>query len=238
MTSPQQSSILSSFIRLQQIDDQRLRIERRIVEGPRLVEKRTQGERGLEEKLKLAHERVKKTRTTAHEQELELRSKETEIQRLQSQQNTARTNQEYKALGDHAERLKNECSGIEDRILQAFADLEKTQEEEKRLGALLETAQVESQNLREQWTKDEAEYRAELDRILAQRGEFVKQLPAAMLSIYETAARNSDGKAVVPVENNVCTGCRMRLVPNDLSRLHYPQELVLCKSCERIVFLP
>ena len=58
-----------------------------------------------------------------------------------------------------------------------------------------------------------------------------------MLKIYDRAFQ-AHGEGLAPIENNVCQGCFSSVTPNDRSRLISGRELVVCRSCQRIVYLP
>jgi len=46
------------------------------------------------------------------------------------------------------------------------------------------------------------------------------------------------GEGLAPIEGNVCQGCFSSITPNDRSRLISALELVVCRSCSRIIYLP
>jgi predicted nucleic acid-binding Zn-ribbon protein len=51
-----------------------------------------------------------------------------------------------------------------------------------------------------------------------------------------TNLRNSRQTSVVPVKNNICTGCNMR-VPTYLNKiLKSKEEVIFCESCGRILY--
>ena len=64
-----------------------------------------------------------------------------------------------------------------------------------------------------------------------------RALDAEVLKVYDRAFK-ALGEAVCPVEANVCQGCFSPVTPNDRSRLLSGRELVTCRVCSRIQFLP
>ena len=229
---------LAGLIRLQEIDNALLRIERRLVEGPKLVERRSDKFHESERKIAAAQDRIRHAKAGNAQLELELRSREKEIEKLLGQQNAARTNQEYRALGDHAERLRKECSAFEDRILEGMSGIEAAESELKELEAVHAELRAERESFEGQWQRDAKEYDEELARIRAERDRHAASLPKPALEIYERVLRGRNGEAVVAVTGRVCGGCQMTLLPNDLARLRGGADLVTCKSCERILYFP
>ena len=65
-----------------------------------------------------------------------------------------------------------------------------------------------------------------------------KALPAVELTRFHRLIQNRQGRAVVPVENSTCMGCRVKLRMIFLSELRQKKGLMLCESCQRIVYLP
>jgi len=229
---------VAELIRLQQIDEEIYRIRRRLTDGPALVARREEKLRRENAAVEAEKVRIRDRRKDIHQRELDLKVKETEILKLTTQQNQSRTNQEYRALGEHVQRLQEECSVLEDRILEGFSQLEELEAELKKLDAASHALQRELDEARLQWQKDELAYREELRQREERRAQFCKELPSGPLTIYERALKARAGVAVVRVEGRVCSGCRMALTPNDLTRLRGPNEIVLCKTCDRILYLP
>lgn len=238
MSAPSQD-LIAGLIRLQRLDDEIFRIQRRLSEGPRLVERRTTGFRQAQARLDAHHDRIKHLRAQVAERELELKSREGEIQRLATQQGTARTNQEYRAFADQMDRIRKDCSAIEDRILEGFARVEEAESDEKALVQARDEAKSEADQIQASWEKDAREYEAELATAQARRAEFQQSLPNGPLRVYERILTGYHGKAVVPAEGKVCGGCQMTITPNDLARLRAASsELITCRSCSRILYFP
>ncbi len=237
MGSVNSHETLTGLIRLQTIDDEIYRIRRRLDDGPQLVERRGDKFRQTEDRVSRAQDKVTRAKAAVGDRELDLKSKEEEIKKLLGQQATARTNQEYRALGDHAERLKQECSDLEDQILEAFGDVETAEGELKEVQAILEEHRAEKETFESQWNVDKNEYVAELQVHETRRNEHCQSLPEPALEIYERVLKARDGEAVVPVSGKVCSGCQMTIRPNDLARLQGGRDLVNCQSCERILYV-
>jgi hypothetical protein len=239
MAGPAKNEVLEGLIRLQGVDHEISRIRRRLEHGPQLVERRTEGLRAAEQRLAEAGERIKRAKAKGADQELELRIKEGEIEKLASQQNSARTNQEYRAFGDHMDRLRKECAPIEDLILENFAQVEEAEEEERILAQARDEQAGEAKKIQGSWQSDEDEYKQELDVILKRRAEHVQSLPKGPYHTYQKVLQAYEGKAVVPLEGKVCSGCHMAITLNDVARLRGDiPDLVLCRSCGRILYAP
>jgi uncharacterized protein len=75
------------------------------------------------------------------------------------------------------------------------------------------------------------------DELTAKRQELESRIPAAELTRFQRLIHSRQGRAVVPVENSTCMGCRVKLRMIFLSDLRQKEGIMVCESCQRIVFL-
>jgi predicted nucleic acid-binding Zn-ribbon protein len=230
---------LMRLIELQKLDSDVWRVRQRIADGPRLLERRSERLRQAEQKVAKTHERILDVKKQAGLLELEVKTREAEIAKIQAAQGQSRTNEEFRAYNDHANRLRKENRATEDRILECEQQVEDVKKELAEQERALEQLAAEAKENAALWAKDAAEYQAELDQMVARRAEYAKSLPPGPLSTYERVLKARDGKAIVSVEGGrTCGGCSMSITPNDMTRLHRMNEIVSCRSCERILYLP
>mgnify|MGYP000846833041 CR=1 FL=1 len=74
------------------------------------------------------------------------------------------------------------------------------------------------------------------DQFTARRQELEGTLPPAELARFNRLVQSRQGRAVVPVENGTCMGCRVKLRMIFLSELRQTEGLKFCESCQRIVY--
>jgi predicted nucleic acid-binding Zn-ribbon protein len=238
MATVDPKAALLGLIGLQKLDNDVWRIKRRIQEGPQLLERRADRFKQASARVEQAHAAILELRKQIGLLELEVKTREGEIGKIQAAQGQSRTNEEFRAYNEHANRLRKENRAVEDRILEIE---EKVESAKKELGELEKTRdahKAEADENAAQWQKDEAEYKAELEQLLLKRNEYAKSVPPGPLSTYERILKAREGKAVVPIEGKMCGGCQMSITPNDYTRLHRMSEIVACRSCERILYLP
>lgn len=73
------------------------------------------------------------------------------------------------------------------------------------------------------------------DKLQEAREELIKKISKPVLSNYEKL-RARYRRAIVPVKDDVCLGCFMR-VPTSLSTVgRGNQEVILCEGCGRILY--
>jgi predicted nucleic acid-binding Zn-ribbon protein len=84
-------------------------------------------------------------------------------------------------------------------------------------------------------TLDFAETKNKSDE--TQRAELRAKIPQPILAHYDrSVARGKKGVAVV--RNQVCTGCHMRLPIGTINTLMQSQDVQLCDTCGRYLYLP
>jgi predicted nucleic acid-binding Zn-ribbon protein len=229
---------LIGLIRLQQLDADVWRMKRRIAEGPQLLARRNERSTQAEARVQQTQAKILDFKKQIGALELDVKTKDGEILKIQGAQGQSRTNEEFRAFGEHVSRLRKEKNAIEDRILEFLQQIETIDATLKEQKATLDALKKEAEENAALWKRDEAEYRVELATFQARRDEFAKTLPPGPLSTYERMLRLRDGKAIVPSEGKSCGGCQMAITPNDFARLRLGNELVYCRSCERILYYP
>jgi len=75
------------------------------------------------------------------------------------------------------------------------------------------------------------------DRLTKQIAELEGNLDTTAISKFNRLIQNRGGKAVVPVENNTCTGCNTKLRTPLFYQLK-AEGSVTCEYCQRILYLP
>jgi len=237
MATVDPKATLKALIDLQKLDQDISRIRQRIREMPQILERRGERFRQAEGRVAAALARVTDLKKQIGLCELEIKTKDGEIAKIQGAQGQSRTNEEFRAFGDHVQRLKKENRAIEDRILECLGTIETIDKELLDLKATRDALKQEVDVDRKQWQKDEAEYQADLAKREGERAGYAATIAPGPLSTYERVLRARDGKALVTADGRVCGGCSMSVTPNDYNRLMAGGQLISCRSCERILFI-
>ena len=142
------------------------------------------------------------------------------------------------------ESLEKEASNV----LQLIEQQESVLSE---ISAKIEEAQAKKTELESQlgeakaaWQVRQSELKAELKELNAERAGFEGQrskltegLDPTSLQRYEALRKSKGGLAVARVERGLCQGCRMSLPTHQQQRVRTGQQMVLCSSCGRMLFL-
>ncbi|MCI0789756.1 MAG: hypothetical protein J4N88_09285, partial [Chloroflexi bacterium] len=94
------------------------------------------------------------------------------------------------------------------------------------------------------WKKRQAELQRVIKELKAERTGFEGQrskltdvLDPTSLQHYEALRKSKGGLAVARVQRGLCQGCRMSLPTHQQQRVRNGQQVVLCSSCGRMLFL-
>jgi uncharacterized protein len=186
--------------------------------------------------LDAAKTKVKQTESDRKALELEVQTKKEQISRYANQQLQTRKNEEYRALTHEIDLCKDEIRKIEDRELELMEQAEAAQREVARLTQATNEARKTMEDQLSQLAAREANLKADLDQLEANRDELSAAVNDAARDRYERLVRSKGENVVVGVQHGVCGGCHMRLPAQILVTCQAQQEMVSCTNCGRILY--
>ena len=175
---------------------------------------------------------VKSKRTKNNIHLAELKSKLDDI----SRKNNEITNEkELKALQLEEEIAKEQISFANEEIVRLDEIAQAKEEELKELqGKLTE----EEESIKEiQVSVDNAieEINKERNEVSQQRSELLEKFDKKILTFYEKIKRWAKDSAVVPVKDQACYGCFMKINDKTYSEVIKSEEIINCPHCGRIL---
>jgi predicted nucleic acid-binding Zn-ribbon protein len=170
------------------------------------------------------------------EKELELSTKEGEIKKHSTELNAVKTNDAYRALMIEIESLKQDKSNLETEILEIMVSIDTeashSKEDEKTFKTKEAAIKAEIENLESELKKfQEAAQQKE-----SERNEFAKTIPSEILRKYTFVRESREGLAIVPIDGETCSGCRIQIRPQIINELYREKEIITCESCSRILY--
>jgi uncharacterized protein len=234
-----------ALVKYYQADQQLREAQARLDAVTRNVRVQERRVNDLAEKQKLAQTRLRETQSKCAQLELDLRSHDEHIEKLRTQQQNAKNNKEYQAFLIEINTQKLDKGKVEEEALRAMEAVEKGQTEAKELGGLLETEQAKLADMRQQIGDKIVELQGEIDQIKPSVDAAATAVPAKAREMYDRMAERFEGEALSAIakpnprrEEYVCTACNMDLVTDVYNKLHSRDDLILCPSCSRILFIP
>ena len=220
---------------LQDLDQRIASLDREISDGPKAVESFLRAVAAADVKIAALDERLKLLRAQVKLRENEAKTALARIERLQDQAGQVKTNKEFTALRSEIANARSDMGKMEDEILKIMDAVE---QQEKAIAAGREDRAREQKR----YDSERAKVEAAIDGLSRSRAALGNQrppltvdLPPEALSVYDRV-HVARGNAVVPLEQDFCSGCMERLTRNDCYAIQNASRIVQCKSCSRILF--
>ncbi len=169
--------------------------------------------------------------------ELDVKAKEADLQRLQQQMMTIKTNREYDAIVAEIDTIKAGISGQETALLAAMERIAKLETEIPELKSKFE--QIEENNKKQLDVLQEKvdSIGSKVSEKEAERAVLVNQISKPSISVYDRVRRGKGGGAVVVVvKKRACSGCHAALTPKKVQEVKKSDRVLTCDSCGRILY--
>ncbi|MEW6411854.1 MAG: C4-type zinc ribbon domain-containing protein [Candidatus Zixiibacteriota bacterium] len=168
--------------------------------------------------------------------ELEIASKEAELQKYQQQMMSIKTNKEYDALVAEIDSVKNEISTKETELLETIE-----------LITTLEKNAVEFKEKLDQVTENNTKQleilQQKIDSIgdttsvkRGERKEVASMIPRPIMSSYERVRKGKGGSAVVAIKHRACGACYKALTPKKIQDIRKAESILTCDNCGRLLY--
>lgn len=178
--------------------------------------------------------RIRELRKKIDEKELELKVLGVRERGKAAQLENVSNPREYTSLSQEIEGLIARQKQQEDEILQLLAVYEFEEKLVQNKADVLVVHQAEMEKKLEACTFQKKVIEATMNQLDEQRREYIKNVQPELLTKYEQM-RAQISNPVVPVKNNVCTGCFYEVRPHDLIDVRH-HKLVHCKECYRLLY--
>lgn len=184
-----------------------------------------------------AERRLHQLQSDQQAAELELQTveqkKKREEQRLYSGRVTVP--RELEALGQEIEMLGRQRSRLDEKILTLMDEVEQTSGFLTTLCQKRDATQKRWEEHRRQYLAEVKRLDAEIARLSAERASVAAEVEPATLRTYEDLRVRSGGLAAVPLEGNLCGGCRTNVSVVIARQVLQRERYVRCESCNRFL---
>lgn len=130
--------------------------------------------------------------------------------------------------------LKRRREKLEDELLEAMIQREKTEEARDEARAHLEEVESLWATRQDALVAEREALEERLEQIAQRRGEVTSRLGSALLAKYERLRRTKGGRAVARVQDDICTVCGVSISSSAEWKLR-EGELINCDACGRII---
>lgn len=170
--------------------------------------------------------------------EMELMGVESRIQKYQSQLAEVKTNKEYQAMLHEIEACRQERSRLDEKILLDMEAAEKGDAAHHRLEEDLKEMRRKTDQGKEELQRRLALLKSNKEALDRDRQELQRTIPGLWLDPFLKVARQRKGLALVPVRDELCGGCHVRVMPKLIQEVRRSIGLIACDSCKRFLYVP
>jgi len=227
---------LENLLILQKIDNKIYDIENFLSVTPENIRK-LQDEFGKKnQELKELSEKLTEAKSEKLQIEKGYEEKKNLLMNAQRKLSSVKNNKEYEAVLKELDTLKKELNNAEYRMLELTDTIEDLTKRIKNLEDEYNKTKEdleEHKNTKEEMDRDKI---AELEKLKKQRDEAVKKIKRQLLGKYETIRKARKNLAIVRVENEVCTGCYMKIPPQLYVEVKKNTAIHQCPICQRFLY--
>jgi predicted nucleic acid-binding Zn-ribbon protein len=191
--------------------------------------------------------RLKKTFIEKNQDYERVKAAEAELRNLIAEAEAARekaertiseinTQREYEALDKERHAAEEKEQQYRKELQQKEKVLQELDEQIKQHTALIEQQEKDLADRRIGIEAEIAEKKGNFDGLLAKEKQLTDDLDSEVVFKFERIIRNKNGKGIVSIKGNVCTGCHMILPAQFANNVRLGEEYVFCPYCSRILY--
>ena len=170
------------------------------------------------------------------ERELEVGQKEEDARKHSGQLNQVKTNEAFRALQGEIDRAKKEAGELETQILEIMESLDASRREEKGILASLKLIEEKAKGEIAVHETKLKELQSQFESAKAARDASASPVPPDVMKVYNHIRSRGKKDAVVLVDGDLCSACRITLAPQVIIEATKAKALVTCESCQRILY--
>ncbi len=180
---------------------------------------------------------LKRTRMTADEKQLQLKTREDRVRGLGVKLNEAASNKEFSLLKDQIAAEQQANSVQSDEIFEVLERIDGIESDIADLKA--NAAKIESDSAERRATIETrlTQVREDLHRVDAQLADYESRIPSAAKADYQRLVQARGPEALAPIVEDACDGCNTMISAQTLNRVTM-NHLTHCPNCNAWLYLP
>lgn len=144
---------------------------------------------------------------------------------------------DYRALQREVDETRKLNEEIQESLFALLEEIEELDSNIAEKEASLSQLRSLTESQKEEIIKKAENEAREKQELTEKKEEISESLEPKIKEIYYDTIKKSGGVAIVPVVNQVCNGCFLRIPPQILIEIKKANELIYCPRCHRIVYL-
>ena len=187
-------------------------------------------------KIENLYKEIDETKNKRIKNDLNMKDLRVKLDEISAKYDSVKTDKESRALQLEEEISKEQIAFSNDEIIRLDEITTKKEEELEELKSQLAAEEADVAELKEAIDKNIAELNASREAISKEKSELIETIDKKILSFYEKIRRWANETAVVPVKNQACYGCHMKLTNKVYSEFLVTDEITNCPHCGRIIY--
>lgn len=227
---------LSRLIDLQELDKEILEFTQAAAQLPEELAVMAQVLAELQEGQAARQAELDDLKRQHRETEGEMRDLEESIRTSRQRLMEIKNNIEYRAMLKEIGFKEDQRDHKETRILEFLELMEKAAQVLREQTELVaEQEKLYTQRQAEAAAR-EAEITEQLARLDGQRQQIMPEVPPDLLKRYEFIRQRRNCSPIAEVQEGVCLGCHMNILPQQYIDLQKGEEIIQCHHCQRILY--
>jgi len=228
--------VIEQLLAVQELDEQILRIQAELTEGPRRLEEENGELLGHRERHDGLARQAKEAMRAGERKNGDLEGIDRKMKDLNGKLMTARTNKEYEALKMEIAGLKADFEILEEEALQQWSVGEEREKEAAGEEEIIHRIQAEYADRKTEWEARATGLESELSELAGVRKERSLHLSPSWIETYDKVLAKTGCPALVEIVDRYCQGCQRHVTIHDVTRAIKGAEVVQCKACSRILY--
>jgi len=228
---------IEQLLKLQEIDEQLLELERSKEYLPEIIENVKKEVADSAQAVEDTSQQLEEAKLKQRQLEGDLKEAQDDLGRYEKQMASIKTNKEYDALTAEIESTKERIGFIEDEIILTLNEIDELttalEEAKKKQEVVAESNKSALENLEREMDSVEVKVQAKLD----QRKNITVRVTKSTLSVYERVRRGRGSPVVVALKKNACGACFKSQPPQRIQELRKGLTVITCDNCGRFLTL-
>lgn len=224
------------FIELQDLDSEIAKNEQRKKKHSHQIRQREIKISELDKNLLSKQEELKEIKKKRRAEERRIDEVDLRLAKHEDEKYKVKSRDEFTALDKEVSHVESKKREIEDLLLEL---MEKEEELTQFLPSFKVKAEAEKNGLdreKKVLISNLKELISKGERFQEEREKLIPRLDPVLLEQYEKLRQLKDELAVVPIKDDICEGCNVKVPPSLIGRIKRGKEIVYCENCNRMLY--
>jgi predicted nucleic acid-binding Zn-ribbon protein len=227
---------LERLIALQEVDKEILELSLNVDRLPQELKEKDQERAALEAEKSAGSQELEVLKKQLKEMETEVSDLEEGIKASRQRLMDINKELELKAMLKEIGFREDQRDQKETRVLELLDQVEAQNQTVTEKEQALQQLQTAYERQAAEVAAQVEELEQERAVLMEKRAILQKELPAPLLKRYDFIRQRRNGSAISEVQEGVCLGCHMNILPQQFIDLQKGEEIIQCPHCQRILY--